>query len=229
MKKGLILVFALITSLQAFSQWSIETTFTQFKEGKAVITTKRSLFDSEDRYDKKNRLVEKVYLGSVTKGARAVFFYDDKDQKVKEQHYDSLGKVRTTKIFTYTDQGKVSTITFEWVEKNGEKRNGKEEYFYNKENELIHKTYTTSKDGLESEWFFENKKENGHRIVVTKHVTKGAEQKPSVVEYNEKDLVIKEGSLTYEYEYDDKGDWKVKKMFRNGALVGEYTRIKKKG
>lgn len=228
MKKGIVSIIFLFGCLQLTAQWSLETTFTQYKEGKPVLNGRRSLFDSQDKYDSKNRLVEKIYLGTVTKGAKAMFEYNDKDQKVKETHFDSTGKVRTSKVFTYNSNGKVETVLFEWTDKSGDKRTGTEAYFYDDKNDLIHKTYTTSKGGLESEWFFENKKENRHKIVTTRHISKGKEQKPVVVEYNEKDLVIKEGSLNYEYEYDEKGDWKLKKMIRNGELVGEYYRTKKK-
>lgn len=228
MNKGILFSIVCLLTLQASAQWTLETTFTQYKQGKAVENKHRSLFDSQDHYDKKNRLIKKVYVGTAAMGAHAEFEYNNKDQKIKETHVDSTGKVRTTKNFTYNDQGKIHTVVFEWTEKNGDKRNGTEEYFYDDKNELIRKTYTSSKSGLESEWFFENKTENGHKIVTTRHISKGKEQKAVVVEYNEKDLVIKEGTLSYEYEYDKKGDWIVKRMFRNGELVGEYKRVKTK-
>jgi hypothetical protein len=222
-----ISLFGLSLSLTGLAQTFVETTFYMYKDSQFVKNQKRSLFDSEDRYDEKNRLVEKVYLGAATKGARVLFEYNDQDLKSKELYYDSTGKVRNTKVFTYYDFGKVKTIDLDWAEKNGEKRASKEEYFYDDKHELIHKKYSTSKNGLESEWFFENIKKDSHRVVRTKHVQKGKELKTVEVEYNDKDLVVNEGTLTYTYEYDDKGDWKTKKMFRKGEFVGEYRRTRR--
>lgn len=227
MKPILIFVLLLGMTVSLKAQYHLETTFYVYKDSQFVSNSKRSLFDSDDIYDKKNRLVEKKYLGAVTSGTSVKFEYNDKDQKIAEKHFDVTGAVRTTKYYVYNDSGKVKEINMDWVEKGGEKRSSKEEFFYNNQNELIHKTYTTSKNGLESEWFFEVSKVNGNKVVTTKHLIKGVEQKPIEVVYNDKDLVIQEGSLTYTYEYDDKGEWITKRMLRKGQIVGEYRRVRR--
>jgi hypothetical protein len=228
MKHIVLYSFFFLLSFASKAQTYVETTFYAYKDSHFVNNNKRSLFDSEDTYDKKNRLVEKKYLGAVTKGARVTYKYNNKDQKIEEKYYDSVGKVRNVKLFVYNDNGKVKEVNLEWTDKAGPPRSSKEEYFYDDKNELVRKTYTTSKNGLESEWFFENVLVDGHKIIKTKHTLNGKEQKPNEVEYNEKDLVIKEGTLTYTYEYEEGGDWKVKRMYRKGEIVGEYRRVRRK-
>ncbi|MBN1462726.1 MAG: hypothetical protein JW922_03510 [Paludibacteraceae bacterium] len=184
------------------------------------------------------RIVEKYTISKGKLDYNQKYVYNEKGKKVSSTYVNQKLNFTSTSNYEYiyNSVGQIDSTLIKTTNKNGEPIIRKEVYAYNENGDLLSKK-TYNKDELVAQSEYQTNKENNTKTEVKKQIFRKEVQKQTITVYNEKELEVSKKSFSlkdsndpvnqysYEYVYDKKGNWIIKKEFINGKLEGEQRRI----
>ncbi len=219
----LLLLFT-ITTLRA--QKIYEITFWDYN--KPATKNKKKILSSIEIYNTDDLLVE-VRNGPLGDSLcdRTVFGYNAKKQKVSESQYYFGNHLSVTRNFGYDESGLLKTITYKSRNKKGDRFVVTESFFYNENGLLTLKIKTADCCVSPEKWTYTYQQTGDTKKVTWLYYYANKKNpKRKITVYNSKGSVISEASdgelTTYKYEYDQDGEWTVKKVCTRLSKIGPW-------
>jgi len=188
-------------------------------------------------YDTNNLLIETGrYSNYDTKPYfKTVYTYNEKGQKISESEFYSERSDGYVRFYKYGESGLLQNMHFAQRRKEGYTVDVNDFYYYNDKNQLIRKERFCSDSIGREKWIYKYEQKMDNQVTTELHYY-GNNKKPQklVTIINKHGLIIstrQKGSLVdYEYLYNEKGEWIVKKVCERGSKIsvwmcnGEFRR-----
>jgi hypothetical protein len=226
MKQTILVVLTTIFTTTLFGQIQIETNFFSLVDGE-FIKSEKSMYSCINKLNEENLVVEKQNTSTNSKG-KVTYEYNELKQKIAENDFSPRGDLTRRRTYEYNSKGNLTIMKSNWINLKGDKVEYREEFGYNNRNELIIKTCSSNQYGIEMVYTYEITKKNNQKKIVEHKQNFGRELDNTTTLYNEYGLELKEitktGEKSYQYEFDEIGNWTVKKIYKDGKLIGEIRK-----